>query len=143
MNKKRVLFICSKNSCRSQMAEAFLRKHGGKDFEAFSAGLQADVVDPMAKQVMEELGYSIEGQFSKSLDRYLNDRFSYLITVCDKAERACPIFPGVSIREYWPIDDPARAEGSVETRLSAYRQARDEILERIRVFLKTERDQEE
>lgn len=138
MNKKRVLFICSKNSCRSQMAEAFLRKLGGDDYEVFSAGLQAYHIDPLAKQVMEEIGYSLEGQFSKSLDGYLNERFSYLITVCDKAEKACPIFPGVSIREHWPIDDPARVEGDMEKRLNAYRQARDEILKQIKLFLEEE-----
>ena len=138
MNKKRVLFICSRNSCRSQMAEAFLRNLGGSEFEVFSAGLQADEIDPLAKQVMEEIGYSLEGQFSKSLDRYLNDRFSYLITVCEKAEKACPIFPGVSIRQYWPIDDPVDVQGDTETKLKAYRQTRKEVKKRIEAFIDVE-----
>lgn len=139
MNKKRVLFICSRNSCRSQMAEAFLRNLGRSEFEVFSAGLEADEIDPIAKQVMEEIGYSLEGQFSKSLDRYLNDRFSYLITVCEKAEKACPIFPGVSIRQYWPIDDPVDVQGDYKTKLNAYRQTREEVLKRIKQFLKDEK----
>ncbi len=140
MNKKRVLFICSKNSCRSQMAEAFLRKLGAQEFDVFSAGLKSDKLDPMALQVMQEIGYSMEGHFSKSLDQYLNERFSFLITVCDKAERSCPVFFGVSIREYWPIDDPATTEGSVEIKLNAYRQVRDEIMNRVQAFLEAEKN---
>ena len=138
MNKKRVLFICSRNSCRSQMAQAFLKKLGKGEFEVFSAGLQADKIDPLAKQVMEEIGYDLEGQFSKSLDRYLNERFSYLITVCEKAEKACPIFPGVSIRQYWPIDDPVDVQGDDITKLNAYRQTREAVKRRIEAFIDAE-----
>jgi len=138
LNKKRVLFICSRNSCRSQMAEAFLKKLGRDEFEVFSAGLRADKIDPLAKQVMEEIGYHMEGQFSKSLDRYLNDRFSYLITVCEKAEKSCPIFPGVSIRQYWPIDDPVDVQGDYKTKLNAYRQTREEVKRRIQEFIDAE-----
>lgn len=123
------------------MAEAILRKLGGDDFEVFSAGIEADAIDPMAKKVIEEQGYSLEGHYSKSLDNYLNQRFSYLITVCDKAEKACPIFPGVSIRQYWPFDDPAQTTGDPDTVLASYRAVRDAILERVKDFLEQETHQ--
>ncbi|HOO33226.1 MAG TPA: arsenate reductase ArsC [Thermotogota bacterium] len=140
MKKRSVLFICSKNSCRSQMAEAFLRAISPNDFDAFSAGLESTRVDPLAVKVMNEIGIDMSEQESKKLDRFLSERFSYLITVCDRANRSCPVFPGVSIREHWSFDDPAAVEGSEEERLIVYRRIRDEIKNRIEQFLSDETD---
>jgi len=117
------------------MAEAFLKKMGKDRFEVFSAGLEPTQVDPLAIKAMAEKGYDISGQEAKSLDRYLKERFGYLITVCNRANRLCPVFPGVSLREHWPIKDPAEAVGSEEERLNAYREARDELEKRIKVFI--------
>ena len=135
MNKMSVLFICSKNSCRSQMAEAFLRNMAGDQFDVYSAGLESTQIDPLAVKVMNEIGIDMSEQVSTKLDDYLTERFSYLITVCDRANRLCPIFPGVSIRENWPFDDPGAAKGSEEDRLPVYRRVRDEIKKKIEAFL--------
>lgn len=138
MKKMSALFICTKNSCRSQMAEAFLRHQASDKFDVFSAGLEAAKVDPLAIKVMEEIGMDMTNQESKNLNVYFNQRFSYLITVCDKANKQCPIFPGVSIRENWPFDDPAASTGTEEERLVIYRKVRDEIKGRIEQFLAEE-----
>ncbi|POZ87811.1 MULTISPECIES: arsenate reductase ArsC [Petrotoga] len=135
MNKIKVLFLCSRNSARSQMAEAFLRKYGGDEFEPYSAGLEASEIHPLTIKVMEEKGISMDGLCSKSLDIYLNDRFGFLITVCSKAEKECPFFPGVSIRLHWPFDDPAAAQGSEEERLESFRKVRDQIEKKVIDFV--------
>jgi arsenate reductase len=120
------------------MAEAFLRHQASDKFDVFSAGLEAAKVDPLAIKVMEEIGMDMTNQESKNLNVYFNQRFSYLITVCDKANKQCPIFPGVSIRENWPFDDPAASTGTEEERLVIYRKVRDEIKGRIEQFLAEE-----
>ncbi len=135
MNKIKVLFLCSRNSARSQMAEAFLRKYGGDEFEPYSAGLEASEIHPLTIKAMEEKGISMAEQYSKSLDIYLNDRFGFLITVCSKAEKECPFFPGVSIRLYWPFDDPAAAQGSEEEQLEVFRRVRDQIEKKVIDFV--------
>jgi arsenate reductase len=137
MTIARVLFLCTGNSARSQMAEAFLRKHGGGEFEAFSAGTDPKNISPFTHQVMEEVGISLEGQRSKDVMEYMGKKhFGYLITVCADAEDKCPrIFPGVGKREHWPIDDPAAVGGRPEEILSAYRRARDEIGRRVQEWL--------
>ena len=129
--KRRVLFICTHNSARSQMAEGLLR-HLGKDrFEAYSAGTEATFVRPMAIQVMDELGIDISHQQSKTLDRYLDEPFDDVITVCDTAAEVCPVFPGASRRRHWSFEDPSRATGSESEQLEVYRRVRDEIRARI------------
>ncbi|MDK2906054.1 arsenate reductase ArsC [Petrotoga sp. DB-2] len=135
MNKIKVLFLCSRNSARSQMAQAFLKKYGDDKFEAFSAGLEASEIHPLTIKVMEEKGISMSEQYSKSLDIYLNDRFGFLITVCSKAEKECPFFPGVSIRLYWPFDDPAAVQGSEEEQLEVFRKVRDQIEKKVIDFV--------
>ncbi|PNR92822.1 arsenate reductase ArsC [Petrotoga sp. 9PWA.NaAc.5.4] len=135
MNKIKVLFLCSKNSARSQMAEAFLKKYGDDKFEAYSAGLESSQINPYTVKVMEEKGIDMSDHYSKSLDTYLNDRFGFLITVCSKAEKECPFFPGVSIRLHWPFDDPAAFEGSEEENLEVFRRVRDEIEKKIVDFV--------
>ena len=129
--KQRVLFICTHNSARSQMAEGLLR-HLGKDrFEVYSAGTEATVVRPMAIQAMAELGIDISHQQSKTLDRYLGEPFDDVITVCDAAAEACPVFPGAARRRHWSFEDPSKATGSESEQLQVYRWVRDEICARV------------
>jgi|ERR1700674_1565118 len=137
MERQRVLFICVHNSARSQMAEALLRSFAGDRFEAFSAGIEASGVRPEAIAVMAEIGIDISEQESKTLERYLGQPFDWLITVCDTARQQCPVFPGVEQTAHWGVDDPAKVSGSEEERLHAFRLARDELRNRIRLFLLT------
>ena len=130
-----VLFLCTGNSCRSQMAEGWLRHLAGDRFQAFSAGLKPSVVHPLAIEVMREAGIDISGQHSKDVSGLLGRRFAYIITVCDRAQQNCPIFPGPSLREHWPIEDPATAEGSHDERMVVFRKVRDDIEGRMRRFL--------
>jgi arsenate reductase len=136
MNKTKVLFLCTGNSARSQMAEAYLRKYAGDRFDVHSAGLEPKGIHPLTRQVLEEAGLDISQQTSKDLKQYLGHvTFGYLITVCANAEKRCPIFPGVSMRLHWPFDDPAAFEGSPEERLAKFRDVRDQIDRRIQVWL--------
>ena len=136
MDKPRVLFLCTGNSCRSQMAEAFLRKYAGDQFEIFSAGLEPKPIHPLAIRVMNEVGIDMSGQYSKLLAQYLGKiHFSYLITVCSNAEEKCPIFPGMGQRLHWPFDDPAAFMGTEAEKLAKFRQVRDQIDEKIKTWL--------
>lgn len=117
------------------MAEAFLRRYGNDRFDAFSAGLEASEINLYTIKVMEEKGVKLEGQFSKNLDKYLNDQFDFLITVCSKAEEKCPFFPGVSVRLHWPLEDPAAVEGSDEEKLAVFRKVRNQIESKIIDFI--------
>src|SRR5215470_11676587 len=110
-SKQRVLFLCTHNSARSQMAEGLLRRLGGDRFEPFSAGTQATHVRPLAIRAMAELGIDISNQASKTLDRYLAEPFDAVITVCDQANEACPVFVGAGQRLHWSFPDPSKAEG--------------------------------
>ncbi len=132
--KTKVLFLCTGNSCRSQMAEGFLRAFGGEAFEAYSAGIKPTTLNPLAVEVMREVGIDISGQRSKDASEYLGTRFPYVITVCDNAREHCPIFPGPCIRDHWPFEDPAEAAGSRDERLAIFRKVRDEISARVRIF---------
>jgi arsenate reductase len=131
MAPQRILFLCTHNSARSQMAEGLLRDLGGERFAAFSAGTEATLVRPLAIRAMAELGIDISGQESKTLDRYLDERFDAAITVCDPANEACPIFPGATRRFHWSFDDPSRATGGEQEQLAVYRRVRDAIRARI------------
>lgn len=135
MSKRRVLFVCTHNSARSQMAEAFLRFHGGDAFEGFSAGTEATSVRPEAIKVMAELGIDISGQHSKTYERYLGEPFEWVVTVCDRARESCPIFPGADKGAHWGFDDPAEAQGTQEQRLRVFRRVRDEINARVKMFV--------
>ncbi len=145
MARPRVLFLCTGNTARSQMAEAFLRTLAPDRYEAFSAGLDARGVSRLAVEVMAERGIDISAQRSKPLHDYLGRlHFGYLITVCDRAERECPTFPGMGTRLYWPFHDPAAAVGSEEERREIFREVRDAIEARIRAWLAEDgRDQTE
>ena len=129
--RKRVLFVCTHNSARSQMAEGLLRHLGGDRFQAFSAGTEATRVRPLAIRAMAELGIDIAGQESKTLERYLGERFDVVITVCDQANESCPIFRGAARRLHWSFPDPSRAEGSEREQLAVYRAVRDAMRARI------------
>ena len=129
--KRRVLFLCTHNSARSQMAEGLLRSLGGDSFEVFSAGTEATFVRPLAIKAISELGIDISGQQSKTLDSYLRQPFDEVITVCDAAAEACPVFPGAVRRRHWSFEDPSKAIGSEEEQLAVYRHVRDELRSRI------------
>jgi arsenate reductase (thioredoxin) len=135
---KKVLFLCSGNSARSQMAEGFLNRSSPGKWEARSGGVFASYVHPLAIRVMEEVGIDISEQASKSMDQFVDDRFDYVITLCDHAARFCPDFKGQGRRLNWSFDDPAAAVGSIEERLIVFRRVRDEIKARIDAFLESE-----
>ena len=137
MAKTKVLFLCTGNSARSQMAEAFLRHFAGDRFEVFSAGLEPKGIHPLTVKVMEERGISLDGQYSKDVRTYLGHmNFGYLITVCDHAEKNCPTtFLGVSRRLHWSLPDPAALEGSEPEKLAGFRQVRDLIEEKLKAWL--------
>lgn len=133
MAKTSVLFLCTGNSARSQMAEAFLREYGGDRFDAYSAGLEPKEINPYTRRVMAEIGFDLSGQRSKDVTEYLGKQhFGYLITVCAQAEKNCPkTFLGVGQRLHWPIDDPAAFEGTDEAKMARFREIRDEIASRV------------
>jgi arsenate reductase len=135
--KTRVLFLCTGNSARSQMAEALLRHCAGDRFDVYSAGLEPKGMNPFTVRVMEEVGLPLTGQYSKDVREYMGKlHFGYLITVCANAEERCPTtFPGVSQRMHWAFDDPAAAEGTDEDQLTKFRAVRDQIDRRIHEWL--------
>jgi arsenate reductase len=134
MNSRKVLFLCTGNSCRSQMAEGWLRHYAGDHAQAFSAGTQPSAVNPMAVAVMREQGVDISGHSSKHVDDLAREDFLFVITVCDAAREACPVFPGALYQLHWSFDDPAGASGTDEEKLRVFRRVRDEIEERVRNF---------
>jgi arsenate reductase len=129
--KKRVLFLCTHNSARSQMAEGLLRHLAGDRFESHSAGTEATHVRPLAVRAMEEVGVDISGQESKTLDGYIGQTLDYVVTVCDDANETCPVFPGAKRRLHWSFEDPSAATGTEEERLAVFRSVRDRIGARI------------
>ena len=133
--QQRVLFVCTHNSARSQMAEGMLRAWGGDRFEAFSAGTEATSVRPEAIAAMSEIGIDISRQASKALEPFLGESFTWLITVCDQARESCPTLPGVTQQGHWSIDDPSAVQGTDEERIEAFRQARDVLRGRIQMFI--------
>lgn len=131
----RVIFVCTGNSARSQMAEALLRRDGGADFEVVSAGVSPRGVHPMTIKALDMVGIDITGARSKSVGEFLGQRFDYVITVCDRARATCPVFPGGSVTLHWGIDDPAEATGTDEARQAAFNRALKELSIRIHTFL--------
>ena len=133
-DRTRVLFLCTGNSARSQMAEAFLRGYGGDHYEVHSAGLDPQGLNPLTIQVMQEKGYDLSTHASKGIKGYLGKvLFQYLITVCADAERSCPtVWPGVSHRLHWLFEDPAAFEGSEEETLAKFREVRDQIERKVK-----------
>ncbi len=125
--RQRILLLCTHNSARSQMAEGFLRSLAGDRFEAHSAGTVATMVRPEAMQVMAELGIDISQQYNKSLQRYLTERFDWIITVCDEAADTCPVFPGRTHLVHWTLPDPSQVRGDETHRVAAFRAVRDQL----------------
>ncbi len=136
MQKTSVLFLCSGNSARSQMAEAILRKRAGDYFEVYSAGLEPRGLNPYTLRVLNESGSDTSELRSKVLTEFIGKQhFGYLITVCSNAEEKCPIFPGMGMRLHWPFDDPVAFHGSEEETLTVFRQVRDQIDAKIQDWL--------
>jgi arsenate reductase len=135
--KTKVLFLCTGNTARSQMAEAFLREHGGGQFEVHSAGLEPNHINPYVRRVMNEVGFDLAGQRSKDVMEYMGKmHFGYLITVCTDAEERCPqVFPGISQRLHWPFEDPAAFVGSEDDTVEKFRETRDQIEQRVKDWL--------
>ena len=125
--KNRVLFLCTGNSCRSQMAEGWLRHLACDRFEALSAGTNPVGVNPQAVEVMQEVGIDISHQHSKHVAEFQGRRLHYVITVCDHAQESCPTEPRGDVRLHWSFDDPAHAQGSALERVQVFRRVRDEI----------------
>ncbi len=136
--KKKVLFVCTGNSVRSQMAEGLLKALGSGRWDVHSAGVLQSYVHPLAIQVMKEIRIDISKQTSKSWDRFINEKFNYIISLCDHAAQFCPAFGGYGKRLHWPLEDPAGATGTTEERLLVFRRIRDEIKKEIEAFLKSE-----
>ena len=130
--KKRVLFLCTHNSCRSQMAEGLLRHYGGRRFHVYSAGTSPSRIHPMAIKVMAEKGISLTNQRSKSIDEFLGQGFDIIVTTCDIARDRCPVFPGQGKRLHWDLEDPAETGGSREEKREVFRRVRDELEKLIR-----------
>jgi arsenate reductase len=137
MNKTRVLFLCTHNSARSQMAEGWLRAMAGDRFEVASAGTEQTHVRPQAIAVMAESGIDIGSHTSKTLDGFLHEPWDFVITVCDSANEACPVFPAAATRLHWSFPDPSRATGTDAERLTVFRQVRDAIAARLAGWLRS------
>ena len=135
MTSTRVLFVCTHNSARSQMAEGLLRARGGAAYEVASAGTEATLVRPEAIVVMAELGIDISSHASETIDRYLQDPWDWVVTVCDRARETCPFVPGAKRSLHWSFDDPSEATESAEERFAVFRRVRDEIDARIGTFV--------
>jgi arsenate reductase len=133
--KLRVLFLCTGNSCRSQIAEGFLRHFGGDQFDVASAGTHPAGLNPDAVEAMREIGIDISHHRSKAIGEVIGQRFDHVITVCDRAKESCPIFPDATCWDHWPFDDPATAKGSPEERKAVFRRVRNQIAARVQRFL--------
>ena len=131
----RVLFVCTHNSARSQIAEALLGQYGGSDFEVHSAGTVATKVNPLAIRALADVGIDWSGAESKTIDRFLEQRFDYVITVCDRAKATCPVFPGSENTLHWGLDDPSEMDGTEEEKVAAFRRTQMEVSARLRPFI--------
>lgn len=129
--KVKVLFLCTGNSARSQMAEGYLRHVAGDQFEALSAGIEPKGLNPLAVEAMQEIGIDISRQRSKDVVSLLGQHIPYVVTVCDNARERCPIFPRTYKFLHWSFEDPAAAQGSHEEKMAVFRRVRDEIAHRI------------
>ena len=133
--KKRVLFLCTHNSCRSQMAEAIVNHDLGERFQAFSAGTEATRVHPLAVRVLGEIGIDSSAQYSKTLDAFEGEPFDYVITLCGSARELCPVFFGGVERVHIGFEDPSQLAGSPDEVLAAFRRVRDELRVRLTAYL--------
>jgi arsenate reductase len=135
--KTNIIFLCTHNRARSQIAEAFLRKYASDHFNVFSAGFESQDIHPLTYKVMEEVGIDLNGHFSKELKEFLGKQhFGIIVTVCKRAEERCPTIPGVGTRLFWDLEDPSSFKGSEEEKLEKFRDIRDQIEEKIQQFLR-------
>jgi arsenate reductase (thioredoxin) len=132
---RRILFLCTHNSARSQMAEAICRELGGEGVESASAGTEVTRVHPLALREMAERGIDLDGHRSKSIDELAGERFDCVVTVCDNARESCPVFPGAPERLHWSLPDPSAAAGGETERRLAFKRTADELTARIRSLL--------
>jgi arsenate reductase (thioredoxin) len=135
----RVLFLCTHNSARSQIAEALLSRYGGEDFVVRSAGTEATRVNPLAVRVLAELGIDWSSARSKVLTEFVDEPWDYVITVCDRARQVCPVFPGAANSLHWGLDDPSEVQGGDEERMAAFRRTAQEVSVRLRPFVEIAR----
>ncbi len=133
--KQKVLFLCTGNACRSQMAEGWLKALGGDDFEVYSAGIVAHGKNPRAIAAMKQAGVDISDQKSEALDAVLLEEIDLLITVCGNADESCPTIPASCEKQHWPFDDPAKAAGSEEEIMAEFYRVREQIYQRIKTFV--------
>lgn len=131
MGNPKVLFLCTGNSARSQIAEGYLRYVAGDRFEAMSAGIEPKGLNPLAVEAMKEIGVDISNQKSKDVVTLLGQSIPYVVTVCDDAQERCPIFPRTYKFLHWNFDDPASAVGTHEEKLAVFRRVRDEIIAQV------------
>ena len=131
MSRVKVLFLCTGNSARSQMAEGYLRHVAGDEFEAMSAGVEPKGLNPLAVEAMKEIGIDISHQTAKDVREFLGQAIPYVITVCDNAQARCPIFPRTYKFLHWSLQDPVEATGSHDEKLAVFRRVRDEVAQRI------------
>ncbi|MGF9645082.1 arsenate reductase (thioredoxin) [Paenibacillus sp. MABNS29] len=137
MEKKTIYFLCTGNSCRSQMAEGWAKKYLGDRWNVYSAGIEAHGLNPKAVQAMNEVGLDISGQTSDMIDSVLLNGADLVVTLCGDAANKCPITPPHVRREHWGFDDPAKAQGTEEEKWSVFQRVRDEVGARIRKFSET------
>ncbi|OXS80012.1 arsenate reductase (thioredoxin) [Domibacillus enclensis] len=137
MTKKTIYFLCTGNSCRSQMAEGWAKKHLGDEWIVKSAGIEAHGLNPNAVKAMKEIGIDISGQTSDMIDPAILNSAALAVTLCGDAADKCPMTPPAVRREHWGFDDPAKAQGTDEEKWSVFQRVRDEIGERIERFAKT------
>lgn len=130
-SKPKVLFLCTGNSARSQMAEGYLRHVAGDRFEALSAGIEPEGLNPLAVEAMREIGIDISRQTSKDVVGFLGQYIPYIVTVCDNAKERCPIFPRTYKFLHWGLEDPAAVEGTHDERLAVFRRVRDQLVAKI------------
>lgn len=133
---KKVLFLCTGNSARSQMAEGFLRHMAEDRFKVYSAGVKPTAVNPLAIKVMAEIGIDISKHRSKSVMEFIDQSFDYVVTVCGNAQKTCPVFPGEHEKVHWDIEDPVAYEGNKEDKLKVFRKIRDEIKNNVLALIK-------
>lgn len=131
----RVLFVCTHNSARSQIAEALLQRNGGDDFEVSSAGTEISRVNPYAIRILGQVGIDWSSARSKSISEFMDQTFDYVITVCDRARATCPVFPGSANRLHWDLDDPSEVEGTDAEKLAAFQRTETEVAARLRPFI--------
>ncbi|MFA7019349.1 MAG: arsenate reductase ArsC [Sphaerochaetaceae bacterium] len=138
MKKTRIMFVCVHNSGRSQMCEAFVKHYAPEQFDVHSSGIEAGKLNPLVVQAMAEIGISMDGQYAKPAQEYIDrkEAFDYVITVCDESSaEQCPVFPGKHVRLHWGFPDPSALTGSDEEKLKGIRPIRDSIHKRVRTWL--------